>query len=89
MAHKRSIRLQCMMSFPTVSLLLFRPSFLFQSICSDSIRAPWHFVDARAYTITAVIESPHKGALHTRNIGFTERFDAGQLLRVRQGSSST
>src|SRR5215472_8617713 len=40
MAHKRSIRLQCMMSFPTVSLLLFQPSFLFQPICSDSIRAP-------------------------------------------------
>src|SRR5258707_11459639 len=48
MAHKRSIRLQCMMSFPTVSLLLFQP------ICSDSIRAPWHFVDAHAYAITAV-----------------------------------
>jgi hypothetical protein len=28
MAHKRSIRLQCMMSFPTVSLLLFQPSCL-------------------------------------------------------------
>src|SRR5215472_4010240 len=54
MAHKRSIRLQCMMSFPTVSLLLFQPSFLFQPICSDSIEAPWHFVGARAYTITAV-----------------------------------
>src|SRR5258707_14795881 len=48
MAHKRSIRLQCMMSFPTVSLLLFQP------ICSDSIRVPWHFVDAHAYAITAV-----------------------------------
>ena len=34
MAHKRSIRLQCMMSFPTVSLLLFQPSFLFKPICS-------------------------------------------------------
>src|SRR5262249_19847093 len=54
MAHKRSIRLQCMMSFPTVSLLLFQPSFLFQPICSDSIEAPWHFVGARAYAITAV-----------------------------------
>src|SRR5438309_10148193 len=28
MAHKRSIRLQCIMSFPTVSLLLFQPSCL-------------------------------------------------------------
>ena len=28
MAHKRSIRLQCMMSFPSVSLLLFQPSCL-------------------------------------------------------------
>ena len=36
-----------------------------------------------------VIESPHKGTLHTRHIGFAERFDAGQLLRVRQGGSST
>ena len=36
-----------------------------------------------------VIESPHKGTLHTRHIGFAERFDAGQLLRGRQGSSST
>ena len=38
---------------------------------------------------TEVIEAPHKGALHTSHIGFTERFDAGQLLRVRQGGSST
>jgi len=38
---------------------------------------------------TEVIEAPHKGALHTGHIGFTERFDAGQLLRVRQGGSST
>jgi hypothetical protein len=27
--------------------------------------------------------------LHTGHIGLTERFDAGQLLRVRQGDSST
>src|SRR5215510_10865802 len=54
MAHKRSVRLQCMLSFPNVSVLLFQPSFLFQPICSDSIRTPWHFVDARAYAITAV-----------------------------------
>src|SRR5262245_61492817 len=60
MAHKRSIRLQCMMSFPTVSLLLFQP------ICSDSIRALWHFVDALVRDYRGVIESPHKGALHTR-----------------------
>jgi hypothetical protein len=38
---------------------------------------------------TEVIEAPHKGALHTGHIGLTERFDAGQLLRVRQGHSST
>ena len=38
---------------------------------------------------TEVIEAPHKGALHTGHIGFTERFDAGQLLRVRQEGSST
>ena len=38
---------------------------------------------------TEVIEAPHKGALHTGHIGFTERFDAGQLLRVRQGGSNT
>ena len=38
---------------------------------------------------TEVIEAPHKGTLHTGHIGFTERFDAGQLLRVRQGGSST
>ena len=37
---------------------------------------------------TEVIEAPHKGALHTGHIGFTERFDAGQLLRVRQRGSS-
>src|SRR5262249_36522492 len=67
MAHKRSIRLQCIMSFPTVSLLLFQPSFLFQPICPDSIRAPWHFVDARLRDYRGVIESPHKGALHTRH----------------------
>ena len=89
MAHKRSIRLQCMMSFPTVSLLLFQPSFLFKPICSDSIRAPWRFVDARAYAITAVSSSGRTKALCTHATGFTERFDAGQLLRVRQGSSST
>src|SRR6516164_5218227 len=68
MAHKRGIRLQCMMSFPTVSLLLFQPSFLFKPICSDSIRAPWRFVDARALRdYRGVIEWPHKGALHTRH----------------------
>ena len=32
---------------------------------------------------TEVIEAPHKGALHTGYIGFTERFDVGQLLRAR------
>ena len=37
---------------------------------------------------TEVIEAPHKGALHTGHIGLTERFDAGQLLRVRQGDYS-
>jgi hypothetical protein len=31
----------------------------------------------------------HKGALQTGQIGVIERFDAGQLLRVRQGGSST
>src|SRR5262245_65139430 len=54
MAHKRSIRLQCMMSLPTVSLLLFQPSCLVPTDLLRSIRAPWHFVDARAYAITAV-----------------------------------
>jgi len=79
-----------MMSFPTVSLLLFQPSFLFQPICSDSIEAPWHFVGVRAYVITAVSSSRRTKALCTHATGFTERFDAGQqMLRVRQGSSST
>src|SRR5262249_43160166 len=77
MAHKRSIRLQSMMSFPTVSLLLFQPS------CSDSIRAPWHFVDARAYAITAVSSSRRTKALCTHATGFTERFDAGAADAAR------
>ena len=38
---------------------------------------------------TEVIDAPYKGALNTGHIGFTERFDAGQLLRVREDSSST
>src|SRR3984893_7922195 len=55
MAHKSGIRLQCVMYFPTVSLLLFQPGCLFiQPMCSAKIAAPWHFVDARAYAITAV-----------------------------------
>jgi hypothetical protein len=39
--------------------------------------------------IAQVLEAPHKGALHIGRIGFTERFDSGQLLRVRQEGSST
>jgi hypothetical protein len=34
-----------------------------------------------------VIQAPRKGALHAGRIGFIERFDAGQLLRVRLTSS--
>src|SRR5258705_13244352 len=63
MAHKRSIRLQCMMSFPTVSLLLFQP------ICSDSIRAPWHFVDAHAYAIWGVLSADKIRPVEGRSYG--------------------
>ena len=38
---------------------------------------------------TEVIEAPHKGVLHTDHIGVSERVDAGQLLRVCLGRSST
>ena len=89
MAHKRSIRLLCMMSFPTVSLLLFQPSFLFQPICSDSIRAPWHFVDARAYAITAVsardvaIETPMSSKQSREQV--SKRLDPDVLEVVQHG----
>src|SRR6516162_2602609 len=65
MAHKRSIRLQCMMSFPTVSLLLF------QLVPTDLLRlnqSPLAFCGrARLRDYRGVIEWPHKGALHTRH----------------------
>src|SRR6266436_989438 len=81
MAHKRSIRLQCMMSSPTVSLLLFQP------ICSDSIRAPWHFVDAHAYAITAEADRKGRGCScrsHGRSCRSNDdpcAADAGDLQR--------
>jgi hypothetical protein len=36
-----------------------------------------------------VIQAAHKGALHAGHIGLLQRFDAGQLLRVRQWGCST
>src|SRR5260221_14572269 len=83
MAHKRSIRLQCMMSSPTVSLVLFQP------ICSDSIRAPWHFVDARAYAITAVsardvaMETPMSSKQSREQV--SKRLDPDVLEVVQHG----
>src|SRR5260370_2760861 len=43
MAHKRSIRLQCMMSLPTVSLLLFQPSCLFPTDLLPLNQSPFAF----------------------------------------------
>jgi len=72
-----------MMSFPTVSLLLFQP------ICSDSITAPWHFVDARAYAITAVsardvaMETPMSSKQSREQV--SKRLDPDVLEVVQHG----
>ena len=68
MAHERSIRLQCMMSLPTVSLLLFQPSCLVPTDLLRLNQSPLAFCGrARLRDYRGVIESPHKGALHTRH----------------------
>lgn len=36
-----------------------------------------------------VLQTAHKGALHTGYIRLLQRFDAGELLRVRQWGCST
>src|ERR1700730_10311635 len=90
MAHRRGIRLQCMMSFPTVSLLLFQLRCLvIQPICSDSIIAPWHFVYARAYAITAVsardvaMETPMSSKQSREQV--SKRLDPDVLEVVQHG----
>src|SRR5260370_36291750 len=89
MAHKRSIRLQCMMSLQPFRFCCSNPVVLFQPICSDSIRAPWHFVDERAYAITAVsardlaMETPMSSKQSREQV--SKRLDPDVLEVVQHG----
>jgi hypothetical protein len=57
--------------------------------CSDSIRAPWHFVDARAYAITAVsardvaMETPMSSKQSREHV--SKRLDPDVLEVVQHG----
>src|SRR5262244_1692873 len=68
MAHKRSIRLQCMMSFSNRFASVVPTEFLVQTDLLRLNQSPLAFCGrARLRDYRGVIEWPHKGALHTRH----------------------